>query len=98
MEFVITDLSISATRRVTDEITGTPVVPSAIAVAQVEITLTEIPVEVVGIIALPPIATPGIPPPTTTTTRTPVNLTYGLVTDVMAEQNRARNLYGTPGT
>jgi hypothetical protein len=92
MEFVIQDLSISATRRVTDDITGTPVVPSAIAVAQVDITLTEIPVEVVGIIGLPPIATPGIPPPTTTT-RTPVNLQYGLLTDILPGQDRARNLY-----
>ena len=62
MEFVINDLSITATRRTTDPTDGTPTTPSQIAVAQVEITLTEIPVEVVGIVALPPIQSPFIPP------------------------------------
>jgi hypothetical protein len=85
MEFVINDLSITATRRTTDPTDGTPTTPSQIAVAQVEITLTEIPVEVVGIVALPPIQSPFIPPPKKGK-KDPFNLEYPLWTPTFSDQ------------
>ena len=85
MEFVINDLSITATRRTTDPTDGTPTTPSQIAVAQVEITLTEIPVEVVGIVALPPIQSPFIPPPKKGK-KDPLNLEYPLWTPTFSDQ------------
>jgi hypothetical protein len=85
MEFVINDLSITATRRTTDPTDGTPTTPSQIAVAQVEITLTEIPVEVVGIVALPPIQSPFIPPPKKGK-KGPVHLEYPLWTPTFSDQ------------
>lgn len=81
MEFVINDLSVTATRRTTDASDGTPSTPSQIAVAQVEITLTEIPVEVVGIVALPPIDSPYLPPSPPTRSKVPDELAYGLFID-----------------
>lgn len=86
MEFVINDLSITATRRTTDPTDGTPTTPSQIAVAQVEITLTEIPVEVVGIVALPPINSPYLLPPPPTRGKNPNQLEYGLITDGYSNQ------------
>jgi len=85
MEFVINDLSITATRRTTDPTDGTPTTPSQIAVAQVEITLTEIPVEVVGIVALPPIQSPFIPPPKKGG-KDPFNLEYPRWTPTFSDQ------------
>lgn len=85
MEFVINDLSITATRRTTDASDGTPSTPSQIAVAQVEITLTEIPVEVVGIVALPSIDSPYLLPPSTRI-KDPIQLEYGLITDGYTNQ------------
>ncbi len=81
MEFVINDLSITATRRTADQITGAPTMPSHVAVAQVEITLTEIPVEVVGLVALPTIDTPYIPPSRPPSAGTPTELSYVPLTD-----------------
>jgi len=63
LEFVINDMSVSATRRVTDFTNGGASLPSGISVAQVEMTFTEIPVERVSLVYLSPIATPDIPPP-----------------------------------
>jgi hypothetical protein len=80
MEFVINDLSITATRRTADQITGAPTMPSHVAVAQVEITLTEIPVEVIGLVALPTIDSPYIPP-SRPPTGTPLELSYVPLTD-----------------
>jgi len=94
MEFVITDFSVTATRRTSIPQTGAPSTPSLIAVAQCEITLTEIPVETVGIIALPPITTPGLP----TTTKKPPgggpnSQRYEFITDIMASPDKAYNPY-----
>lgn len=63
LEFVINDMSVSATRRVTDFTNGSASVPSGISVAQVEMTFTEIPVERTSLVYLQPIMTPDIPPP-----------------------------------
>jgi hypothetical protein len=63
LEFVINDMSVSATRRVTDFTNGSASVPSGISVAQVEMTFTEIPVERTSLVYLQPILTPDIPPP-----------------------------------
>lgn len=93
MEFVITDLSISATRRTTNDISGSPTTPSAISVAQVDITLTEIPVETVGIVALPPIDTPFIPPPTKDDGDEPTSQGYIGHTVIIADKNVAVNIY-----
>lgn len=92
MEFVITDFSVTATRRTAVPATGGSSSPSLIAVAQCEITLTEIPVETVGIIALPPITTPGLPP----STKKPPGTNgqrYEYITDIMASPDRAYNSY-----
>lgn len=93
MEFVITDLSISATRRTTNDISGSPTTPSAISVAQVDITLTEIPVETVGIVALPPIDTPFIPPPTKKKDDDPNSQGYIGHTVIIADKDVASNIY-----
>jgi hypothetical protein len=65
LEFVINDMSVTATRRVTDFTDGYAFVPSGIAVAQVEMTFTEIPVETVSLVFLPPIGAPPLPVPKT---------------------------------
>lgn len=91
MEFVITDFSVTATRRVTDDIAGNPVTPSGISVAQCEITLTEIPVEQVGIVALPAITSVLVPPPRISNSPTPPALEYIGITPGMTSQNRAQN-------
>jgi hypothetical protein len=68
LEFVINDMSVTATRRSTDFLTGSASTPSGISVAQIEMTFTEVPVERVSVVYLSPITTPTIPPPVTTTT------------------------------
>jgi hypothetical protein len=68
LEFVINDMSVTATRRVTDFTNGSASVPSGISVAQIEMTFTEVPVERVSVVYLAPIFAPAIPPPVTTTT------------------------------
>lgn len=96
MEFVITDFSITATRRVTDDIAGNPVTPSGISVAQCEITLTEIPVEQVGIVALPAINSVLVPPPRASNSQTPPPLEYVGITPGFTPQDRAQNVvFGT---
>jgi hypothetical protein len=65
LEFVINDMSVTATRRVTDFTDGYAGVPSGIAVAQVEMTFTEVPVEKVSLVYLPPIGAPPLPVPNT---------------------------------
>jgi hypothetical protein len=67
LEFVINDMSVTATRRVTDFTNGSAGVPSGISVAQIEMTFTEVPVERVSVVYLAPILTPIMPPPVTTT-------------------------------
>ena len=67
LEFVINDMSVTATRRSTDFLTGSASTPSGISVAQIEMTFTEVPVERVSMVYLAPIGTPIIPPPVTTT-------------------------------
>jgi hypothetical protein len=67
LEFVINDMSVTATRRSTDFLTGSASTPSGISVAQIEMTFTEVPVERVSVVYLAPIGTPIIPPPVTTT-------------------------------
>ena len=92
MEFVITDLSVTATRRTSDR-SGAPSSPSDIAIAQVEITLTEVPVEVVGIVALPPIVSVAIPPPGKGTGG-PADLRYLPDTDYLAPKEQASATLG----
>jgi hypothetical protein len=95
MEFVISDFSVTATRRVTDDISGSPVAPSSISVAQCDITLTEIPVEQVGIVALPPILSPAMPIPRAVPSTAPQPLVYADVLEVFAPASRASNVvYG----
>lgn len=98
MEFVINDLSVTATRRTTDASDGTPSTPSQIAVAQVEITLTEIPVEVVGIVALPPIDSPYLPPSPPTRSKVPDELAFSLIIDDFNfSVTQVSTTYGTGG-
>jgi hypothetical protein len=92
MEFVITDLSVTATRRTSGE-DGGPSSPSDIAVAQVEITLTEIPVEVIGIVALPPIVSVAIGPPGKKTGG-PTDLKYLPDTDYLAPKDSSSTTTG----
>lgn len=63
LEFVINDMSVTATRRVTDFTNGSASVPSGISVAQIEMTFTEVPVERVSVVYLAPIGAPALPPP-----------------------------------
>lgn len=63
LEFVINDMSVSATRRVTNFTNGSASIPSGISVAQVEMTFTEIPVERTSLVYLQQIMTPDVPPP-----------------------------------
>lgn len=65
LEFVINDMSVTATRRSTDSLTGSPSTPSEISVAQIEMTFTEVPVERVSLVYLPPIGAPPLPVPKT---------------------------------
>jgi hypothetical protein len=67
LEFVINDMSVTATRRATDFTTGTASTPSGISVAQIEMTFTEVPVERVSVVYLAPIGAPPLPVPKTTT-------------------------------
>lgn len=62
MQFVITDLSITASRRTSDPSTGQPTTPSKIAVAQCQMTLQEVPIESVQIVSLPKLNIPFTPP------------------------------------
>lgn len=62
MQFVITDLNITAARRTTDPSTGKSTSPSRISVAQCEMTLQEIPIETVQIASLPNLQIPFTPP------------------------------------
>lgn len=55
MQFVINDLNITAGRRTIDPNTGLATTPSLIAAAQVSMTLTEIPIETVTLVKLPPL-------------------------------------------
>ena len=55
MQFVINDLNITAGRRTVDPNTGLATTPSLIAAAQVSMTLTEIPIETVTLVKLPPL-------------------------------------------
>ena len=93
MEFVIQDFSVTATRRTALEARAqSDNYSSLISVAQCEITLTEIPVETVGIIALPPITTPGLPP----TSKKPPgteNQGYKPISLVTASKDMASNGY-----
>ena len=100
MEFVIQDLSITATRRTSQQQVGgkdeeglrSSSMMSLIAVAQCEITLTETPVETVGIIALPEITTPGLPP----SKKKPPGAgsqKYEYITDITASPSTALNAY-----
>jgi hypothetical protein len=100
MEFVIQDLSVTATRRTSQQTVGgkdkdglkSASMLSMISVAQCEITLTEIPVETVGIIALPEITTPGLPP---SKKKPPDSRSqkYEYITDIMASPSSAYNAY-----
>ena len=65
LEFVINDMSVTATRRSTDSLTGSPSTPSEISVAQIEMTFTEVPVERVSVVYLAPIGAPPLPVPKT---------------------------------
>jgi len=93
MEFVITDFSVTATRRTAVPNTGAPSTPSLIAVAQCEITLTEIPVETVGIIALPPITTPALPPSSKSPPGATNGQEYDLISKITVRPDRAFNGY-----
>lgn len=62
MQFVITDLNITAARRTSDPSNGKASSPSRIAVAQCEMTLQEIPIETVQIATLPNLQIPFVPP------------------------------------
>jgi hypothetical protein len=101
MEFVISDFSVTATRRTSQQAVGgadanglkSASMLSMISVAQCEITLTEIPVETVGIIALPPIVTPGLPTTTKKPPGGPNSQRYEFITDIMASPDRAYNSY-----
>ena len=55
MQFVINDLNITAGRRTIDPNTGLATTPSLIAAAQVSMTLTEVPIETVTLVKLPPL-------------------------------------------
>ena len=100
MEFVIQDLSVTATRRTSQQQVGekdkdglrSSSMLSLIAVAQCEITLTETPVETVGIIALPEITTPGLPP---SKKKPPGSNSqkYEYITDITAPTSSAYNAY-----
>jgi hypothetical protein len=102
MEFVIQDLSVTATRRTSAHEArpnATPpvaAIASTISVAQCEITLTEIPVETVGIIALPPITTPGLPPSKKRPPGQPANLGFALFTDDSLGQDISYSAYLPP--
>jgi hypothetical protein len=97
MEFVIQDFSVTATRRTALEARAqSDNYSSLISVAQCEITLTEIPVETVGIIALPPITTPGLPPPSKKPPGIPGNLGYELISAITASKDAATNGYINP--
>lgn len=100
MEFVIQDLSVTATRRTSQQQVGgkdkdglrSSSMLSLISVAQCEITLTETPVETVGIIALPEITTPGLPP----SKKKPPgsgSQKYEYITDIIASPSSAYNSY-----
>ena len=58
-------MSVTATRRSTDFLTGSPSTPSEISVAQIEMTFTEVPVERVSVVYLAPIGAPPLPIPKT---------------------------------
>ena len=94
LEFVINDMSVSATRRVTDFSNGGASIPSGISVAQVEMTFTEIPVERVSLVYLSSIGTPDIPPPGKDRPNNGKPLEYGLFTDiVLGGANRVDTVY-----
>jgi hypothetical protein len=93
LEFVINDMSVSATRRVTDFTNGGASLPSGISVAQVEMTFTEIPVERVSLVYLSPIATPDIPPPGKDIPNNGIPLEFGLYSKLIAIPGRANTVY-----
>lgn len=77
MQFVISDLSITASRRTSDPDSGQPTSPSKIAVAQCQMTLQECPIESVQIISFPKLDIPFTPPPAKPgTSSTPMGPNY----------------------
>ena len=88
LEFVINDMSVSATRRVTDFTNGSASVPSGISVAQVEMTFTEIPVERTSLVYLQPIMTPDIPPPGKDIPNNGIPLKYERYSAITIDGNR----------
>lgn len=75
MQFVITDLSITAARRTSDPATGQPTTPSKIAVAQCQMTLQEVPIESVQIVSLPKLQIPFTAPKTSSPPSRPLDTT-----------------------
>lgn len=92
IEFVINDLNITATRRTTDFNSSTPQIPSSISIAQVEMTFTEVPVERVSLVYLPPLDAPALPVPKT---GTPFGFTreYARQTDLITGTTRTETIY-----
>lgn len=80
MQFVISDLSITASRRTT--VDGAPETPSRIAVAQCQMTLQEVPIEQVPIISLPTLNIPFAPPKSARPPSAPMDPTLVLASDV----------------
>lgn len=78
MQFVITDLSVTASRRTSDPVTGQPSMPSKIAVAQCQMTLQEVPIESVQIVSLPKLEIPFTPPPGQSPSSNPLGPNYVL--------------------
>jgi hypothetical protein len=76
MQFVITDLSVTASRRTSDPSTGQPTTPSKIAVAQCQMTLQEVPIESVQIVSLPKLNIPFIPPTKAPSSKDPLQNSY----------------------
>jgi hypothetical protein len=93
LEFVINDMSVSATRRVTDFTNGSASVPSGISVAQVEMTFTEIPVERVSLVYLQPITTPDIPPPGKDVPNNGIPLEFDFYSKLIAIPSRTNTVY-----
>lgn len=78
MQFVITDLSVTASRRTGDPSTGGSTSPSKIAVAQVNMTLQECPIESVQIISMPTLSIPFTPPSAPGSSGNPLGPNYNL--------------------
>lgn len=78
MQFVITDLNITASRRTSDPSTGQPTTPSKIAVAQCQMTLQEVPIESVQIVSFPKLNIPFTPPGKQPSSTNPLQQAYDL--------------------